>query len=355
MSKNLFTKYILVLSIVPLYISTRDIETLPTFKSNQLYDNNQYYADKLNEERRLFNKFKNSVRPTHSSIKNFLTDTFNNTYYSEFLALDFSHVLNFLSFARQTQEPNRYIRSILRLFSQKIKGTSYINAHAFLNFLDRLSVFLNTLPTTSNQNNIYPKQKNIKPQIKNYLYNYFLSNFDKFKQNPEQELEKISADLSDVANQSLLNNSSANLSNNMSSDISTENLQSHIIRFLELSLNKLIWSPQDQELSWNNLKTISSRLEKLMLNNIIPDMETLNELYWSLIQRYCYFLELAGSELKRESIEKIFNDLQDKQLPLWSLEEQETYTTNKKTYLKNALFTAKASSNAKKLKLMSRF
>lgn len=327
----LIISFISILSQYKIFIKARTLSD----KINQINYNNQDSSQDID----LFRKFLVPIHANHSSIKKFLVNTFNSSYYGEFLALDFSHITSLLSFYDQTQEPKRYIRSILRLFSQKIKSCSYINSYAFLKFLDQLSLILYPIFIDNTQSNVKQKYNHlhIKSQIKECLYNYFLNNFQNFKKDPSQELEKLSVKLSSIATENL------NKDNNQDKDISNLELQHNIIRFLELVLNKLIWSPKDQTESWENLKSIAQRLEKLMINNIIPDIETLNENYWSLIQRYCYFLELFAILLKIETIESIAREVKDKNLPLWTLEEQESLTINKKACLKSVLLTAHAS------------
>ena len=71
------------------------------------------------------------------------------------------------------------------------------------------------------------------------------------------------------------------------------NCAKRLVDFLEIAMAKLIWSPEEHEKIWENVKAISRQLEVLIQHNILNDANDLDDLYWTLIHRFCFFLEIA--------------------------------------------------------------
>ncbi len=266
-----------------------------------------------------------------SNIKCFLRHTYNHPAYAQkFLAVNFSHVKTFLSYTDKSPQPRGYIESVLSLFKQKIKVTPYINSYACIEFLEHMPSLMQEYFNEEKEKQ--EKINNIKELIHEYLY----SNFNRLKHDPEDTLNDMSEKIYDLTVEKP----------NEETDISINKLQQTIISFLETSLNKLIWSPLDQKEIWESVKLIANQLEDLLLQNIIPNIETLDELYWTLINRFCYFLEISGNELNMESYELINNDIITQKSLLWTLKEREPHVTSKYRHLKYHLMLSEAKARA---------
>jgi len=113
-------------------------------------------------------------------------------------------------------------------------------------------------------------------------------------------------------------------------------------------LSKLVWSPEDGEKTWNSVKDISYQLATLVDNNILVDINDLDDLFWTLTYRYCYFLEIAGSDLPLEFFEKVKNDITAQELLFLELEEEDNLFESKASYLTRSLFQAEVKSRAYK-------
>jgi hypothetical protein len=314
MSNNRLLVYLM--GIVAFFIS------LSNAQHTKIVKEKQYYTERLEV-------FFRPIKYTQSSIQCFLKHTFNNPNYAQrFLSLNFSHVYTFLSYTNQSELPRTYIKSVLKLFNQKLKSTTYINAYAFLELLDTMPDMLK---------NFFVPEKNLndkKDLVKQCLYDFLLNNFKDLKENPDAALSSLSDKIIDITE------------NKKQEDISIEELQYTISQFLDTALSKFIWSPEDQQEIWESVKITAHKLESLLINNMIPNTETLDDLYWSLIHRYCYFLEMAGSELKPDCYTVMNTDLATKKLSLWYLDEQEAYITTKAERLKHSLIDAEVRSRA---------
>jgi len=281
---------------------------------------------------------------TRSSMKCFLKHTYNNNLYiNHFLPLNFSHIITLLSYSSQNEFPREYISKILSLFSKKLKATNYINIYAFIELLENM---LSILKEYSKDDDI----ENKKDIIKTSIYVYLSNNFNLFKQDPYKALDEISNDIYQKLYQ---NNDTLKDEYSQNYDILLSRFQLNIFNFIDLCLNKIIWAHQDQEEVWNSVKYISLILKNYFEFNIIPDIDLLDELYWSITHRFCYFLDIAGSELNKEFYDLIYKDIESLNCELFNLEESEEYIKTKLDYIKEFLIIAEAKANAYKNGIVS--
>lgn len=275
------------------------------------------------------------IQLSAAGIDAFLRTTFNNPIYtSDILPHDFSHFIQLLQHSKSmTQHRRAFVKSVIKLFGNKIKGAQYINAYAF-------SVMLDQIPDLFEE---YFSLKRIldpahsRKKVYSILEETFLNKFDQFKEKPREFLDTLSHDIIE------------NLQKDtelITEDISIEQLRQSIVRFLEMCVTKLVWSPEDHEAIWDSVKKISKQFEVLIDRTIITDSSDLDDLYWSLIHRFCFFVDITGSDLPIEFYEKIRNDIATQQLLLLELDEQEKSIEPKLAHLKRALFNGEAKKRA---------
>lgn len=299
-------------------------------KDTQKGFENQYIAQTGSPA--LYDIFFRPIDFNRTSIKNFITRSYNHPAYAHnFLALNFSHIGTFLSYADQSIQPRSYAKSIFKLFGQKLKATPYVNAYALLELVQQLPALVK--PLASPEAEKAAKQE----EIKRCLYNFLLKNFKKLKENPDDALEQLSSNLYDIS-------TSKNTKDDQ--DISVYELQKAIEQFLEIALNKVIWSPYDQQDIWLSAKEFSYKLEELLTVNGLAGTQELEELYWSLIHRFCYLLATSGSELTQDTYAAVQQDLAHEQLLLLSLKEQESFITSKREHVEQAVMAAQVTAAA---------
>jgi len=266
-------------------------------------------------------------------VASFLRHVFNHKDYIEVLPHNMNHLMQLLQNAKDTHQTRAYAKSVIKLFSNKLKAVSYINAYTF-------SQILGQLPETLSIHFVYKRPDTFdsyKEMINNILYETFLSKYESFKKDPTEFFGSLSHEILDTLQQDLPDTQE---------DISTDDLRQTLIRFLEISLNKLIWHPDEHEKIWENVKIISHQLKTLMEHNILNDTNDIDDLYWSLIHRFCYFLQIAGPQLSVEFYETIKNDLANQQLLLLELEEQEELIETKRDCLTLAILEGQARKQA---------
>jgi ribosomal protein S15P/S13E len=249
----------------------------------------------------------------------------------------FSYLNTLLDHFSKAHKDHSDMRSAIKLFHNRSKRLEYTNAYKISEFLDRLPNNLRSYMTPQQYKGsltFYDETTfdRFTGQVRSMLVTDFSTQFDLFKKDPELFVAKIAQ----------------KIARNAQEEIDIELLRSTVIRFLELSIGKLIWSPKDSEKTWDSVKHISKQLSNLVEANIINDLDDLDDLFWSLIHRYCYFLDLTGSILPNNFYAYIKNDINNSRLLLFTLEEQDEFIKPKIEYLKITL--AKAEANTHKVR-----
>ncbi len=257
-------------------------------------------------------------------------------YIQDILPNDFSHLIQLLEHGHKTNKPIAYVNTILNPFANMLKGAEYVNAHALVTLLKLLPDLLHhyfipqqarkvLTDTTLLAGEMYER---FSQTTNSMMYTKFASDFEFFKQDPETFLRDLSGQIGNAAQE----------------EVQIEKLRHATIRFLDTCLSKLIWSPEDGHETWNSVKLISETLAELIESNVIEDPNDLDDLYWTLVHRYAFFLDLAGPQMHPESYQQVKQDIAHQNLLLFDLEEQDSWIETKAMYLSRVLFKAEAKS-----------
>ncbi len=259
-------------------------------------------------------------------INSFLKDIFNTpSYIQDFLPNNFFHMIEFLHHGNHTGKDSLYVKSVIRLFSNKAKASTYINAYA-------MSDLLAQLPALLEQHFIISVDKSfdsLKDIIYEIQYQTFSQNFPEFKADHETFLKSLSQQIENAAE-----------------------LRKLITIFLEVSLSKLVWNPQDQFDTWQTTKLIADQLTALHRRTIITDLEDLNSLFITLLERYCFFLDLTSDHLAISTFEKIKEDIHIYPTSLLALAEQEQSLETKMQRFTRCLADLEAKARAREAGLI---
>ena len=256
-------------------------------------------------------------------MNHFLKNVFSNPLYAQdFFPNNLFHIIELLQYGTKTGKDKKYVKSIFYLFSNKMKACSYINAYSFSGMLPQMSILLEPYMAIETSRSV----ESLKDIIFEMQYHTFKTQFPEFKLNPDSFLTNLSQEIADAAE-----------------------LRKVITVFLEISLNKLIWSPEDQFESWQNTKIIADYLVELYRKNMLMTIEDLDSLFITLLERYCFFLDIAGTHLEVATYEKIKDDIHNNYTPLLDLEEQEQYIESKMQRFMRCLIEQEAKARAKEL------
>ena len=254
-------------------------------------------------------------------VSRYLKDTFNTPLYAqEILPNNFFHLIELFQHGAETNKSKEYYESVLRLFTNKLKASSYINAYAFHDLLTQF------VPLLGKQFVVDASKafESLKDVINEMLLSTFVAKFPDFNANPGTFLESVSQDLQHAVEMRKL-----------------------LMFFLETSLNKLVWNPQDKEKTWDSVKKIAEQLNKLYKHSMVSDQDDLNNLYISLIERYCFFLDITSNQLPSSCYQKIKDDINSHKLAFLELAEQEQYLETKSQRMLRAAFEGEAKARAR--------
>ncbi|MFT6765460.1 MAG: hypothetical protein ACJAZS_000337 [Alteromonas naphthalenivorans] len=278
------------------------------------------------EDEKKLNLFFNRIEFTHSGISSFFAHTFNRREYgADFLPHNFTHLAQFMEYGQQAGQSPEFTEGVLRLFNQKLKMSSYVSAPAFERLL------LQTTPYFEYQ--LAQKEMPLWQEIKTHVTHAFKSKFTFLQQNPLRFFDDLSKELSDKV---------------IAQATTPERVRFTLLRLLTSTSDKLVWSPVDQAQTWASFKSIGSAIERLHKKKVIPDELDANDLYWSLVERYAYFMELVGSQLDLETCEKIKQDLKDRKVAWLETPEQEAGLQKKVERLAEVLIETEAKIRASK-------
>jgi|GEM_PF-1501577 hypothetical protein len=255
-------------------------------------------------------------------------------YRQDILPNNFGYLSQLLQHGTNTKQTPEYAQNVLSLFSKLLKGSEYVNSYVFSNLVagmpDMLKFYLNSYQLESAGTLLLSGDldmlERMERTISHLVFNKFTQDFDTCKQSPKLFLDDLSHRVFAATTQ----------------EVTMELLRQTLVRFLEVGLSKLVWSPHEAEKSWESVKTLSQQLATLMEYNIIGDLNDLDDLYWSLLHRYRYFIELHGSDIDLAFYQKIKADITAKNVMLLELEEQETFIESKASCLLSTVLAQEA-------------
>lgn len=259
-------------------------------------------------------------------------------YRQHILPNNFSYLMQLLEYGSKTGQSREYAQNVISLFSKLLKGSEYANSYKFSELLnqfpDHLKHYFSGYKLESQSQLILANDldmlERLEQTVTSIVYNKFAKDFASCKSNPEQFLKDLSHRIVQATSQ----------------EVNMEQLRQMVIRFLEVGLSKLVWSPRDEEKSWESVKAISHQLAKLMEYNIIDDINDIDELFWTLVHRYRYFLELHSTDMPLTFYHQIRKDIQNQKLILFELEEQESFLQTKASCLLGTVIAQEAKKRA---------
>ena len=261
-------------------------------------------------------------------------DLQSNTYIKNILPYDMQYITTLLEHGNRTHQSRPYYQSVFRLFTNLFKRTPCLNATSFEQCVAQVPRLIKkqfeatVAHTILNQIQVKDLElvHRFQAMVNGMLFQSLSTQYDCFKKDPELFLNNLSQTITSIAQE----------------EIEIEQLRVAIVRFLELGLGKVAWSSETIEESWVSVKQLSRSIMQLFEEKIIDDSCLIDDLLWSLLTRYCYFLEIYATEIPLEFYLMLEKEL-DNQLPAFlTLDEQESFIETKKSYFVRTVMQCKA-------------
>lgn len=272
------------------------------------------------QEHKTINLFMHKIEFDRQGVSLFLQQTLNHKDYStEFLPYSFTHITQFIDFAHTSKQSNAFTEGAFRLFLQKLKNCTFVGSDTIERFLEQSEQALIL--------DLAKEDESLWKHFKKTLSRGFKEKFSLIQHDPLGFFEFISKELSQQVTQTIIN---------------PERTRMTFLRFLQQATDKIMWSATDAEKTWYSFKKLGYHFYILHTQKVIPDDLDANDLYWSLIERYCYFLKLSGTHLSLETCALIKEDLLKNEYPWLNHKEQESGLTTKRERLTTALLETEA-------------
>ena len=275
----------------------------------------------------------------NQSMIKFVKEMYNNKYYSDFLSQDGTHIIDFLNLSCQANLDIESLYTGIRLFYNKIKACELIDDTVIIQVLEPLPKLLGKYFEIEEYK--IPTFDSLSKNIESVILYKFTEHIQDFQQEPNSFITKLSEEIGSIAKKEI-----ETLEKNKEKKEILERLRQIIIRFFELGLSKTMWEPKSYEGIWESVISIANGLQLLGVHGILDHMDDLDDLLWSLVHRFCFFLDLAGSSLPLTFYEEIESDLESKIIFFLEAQELDEGIKTKKDTLIKALLKAKAKAYA---------
>jgi len=162
----------------------------------------------------------------------------------------------------------------------------------------------------------------LQQNLKNRFSHIFTNYLSFFQKNPDAFLDALAEQIAKKTNEVQTQH-----------HVDIESIRKDILRFLETCINKLIWSPGDAYDAWHSINELATQCEYFFGKKLLSDVDAFDDLCWSLIHRFCYFIDIAAPDISQDVFIQIINDIHTQKYILFAIEEQESVMMSKKDFL----------------------
>ncbi len=292
---------------------------LPKPKSNVKVQATELVAEQASkQETDLINFFYRPIDFSSDGISHYFKYVYNHPEYTNYLPHNLSHMIQFLNHGSQTGQSEAFAASVIKLFMQKIKATPYVDAESFVEFLPKFAQAMQ--PYLEKKEATFLQE--VQNVLKDRLVTVFTKYFSYFQKNPDAFMTSLSEQLANQTNQLCT-----------AQHVEVEQLKKDVLRFIEICANKLVWSSKDDLQVWYVCNKLAHETQQCLDKKLLTNQDSFDDVCWSLVHRFCYFLELSAPTLSKDFYDQVIDDLKTKPLILVSAEEQEDLMTKKRAHL----------------------
>lgn len=262
--------------------------------------------------------FSKPIEFTPEGIAYYFKYVYNHPEYIHYLPYNLSHMIQFLEYGIKSGQNETFAASVIKMFLQKMKAVPYVEAESLAEFMPK---FTQSMKPYLDKKEVQFLQE-MQVMIKEKLTQVFSKYFSSFQKNPDAFMGSLAEQIAQQTNQSATKQ-----------HIDVEHLKKDILRFLEICVNKLAWSSKDDIQIWYTCNRLAHECQICVEHKVLCDQNSLDDMCWSLIHRFCYFVELSQGALSNDFYAHVLHDLQTKPLVLVAIPEQEDMITSKKNHL----------------------
>jgi hypothetical protein len=289
----------------------------------------------------------------NESFLEYIKQVYNQRSYAGFLSQNSGHIKDFLEIGRELNLNPEYMYVGTRLFYNKLKEAEIINDTVSLELLPAFATHLET--HFDHQQEEQPKEnlEFIKKHTEEVILYKFTEHFTRFQTNPDTFIDELSHDLASFYRQQE-ETKRQELIKRDSKQETLSRLRSTVIKFFELTISKTMWNTLQPDTIWPSVTAMANGLQSLAQHRVLDHMDDLDDLLWSLVHRFNYYLELTGADLPISFYEKVEDDLIKRNVFFLEAKEQDEGIMSKKQALIEALLKGKTRALAEQDGILTR-
>lgn len=271
------------------------------------------------------------------SFIKYAKEIFNKDYYTKELSQDGTILIQFLELSKEMNVKLDIFYVCMRLFYNKIKECELIDDNVIVYILENMP------PLIDNYFDDKPRVFDltfIKKHIESMILSQLTDHITEFIGKPDIFVSELSNKMA-----KFFKDQQGHLDKVEKRKDLQERLRNMYVRFFEVAIGKTIWNIKHPEGIWKSFIGIANGLQILAQYNIISHMDDLDDLFWSLTRRFCFFLDLVGASLPVSFYQEVEADLANGVVFFLEYQEQDQGIRTKK----DALLTALASSKVKSI------
>lgn len=285
-------------------------------------------------------------------FSSYITNIYNKTGYGKVLSQNGDPIIEILDFCNDLSADSTSVYVCIRLLYNKFKSAeceiiddTVINQ--LLQTLPKLLErhFVTTEPTQ--QENLDFLRRNTEEM----MLSSFINGMPEFQKTPDTFITNLSSNVLQIWQKEIALLQQQHQKSIDQAEMRAR-LRSIVIRFFDLLLNKSIWTFQSYEGIWSSFINTANNLFLLANHSIIDHMDDLDDLQWSLVHRFAWFLDFAGAALPSSFYEEIESDLNNNLVAVLETPEQDPGITTKKETLLRALAIGRTKSVAQEKGIM---
>ncbi|MGD1997910.1 MAG: hypothetical protein PVJ92_03290 [Candidatus Dependentiae bacterium] len=265
----------------------------------------------------------------------FVSKMYNSAQYADHLSQNATHVTELLHLAGQYGLGQEAVYTGLRLFHNKLKEADIVDDTAAEHMLAEFPKLLEKFFTASEPATQKPSSLHSPAKV---MENMLLAEFTAHVQQPKVELDQFFSGLA----RKMANAVPQQKPHDNDQLLMRERLRTQVVSFLEQVIGKTMWYPQNYESIWDSVTSMAHHIHMLGANGVLNHSDDIDNLHWSLVHRFSFFLDQYGARLPRSFFATIRDDIERKQVFFLNAPELDDGINTKRKTLLDALTRAEA-------------
>lgn len=250
------------------------------------------------------------------------------------LAQDGTYIHSFFQIASELNLNKENVLVGTRLLNNALKQCEFIDDSVIHQIMHPLPGFLEKYFDEESKKE--REQLELEQQIKNAMTINISSNLEDFIKNPEHIINKTATEIATMSFAKATEQQRA-----LDEHDTQERLRQNVLKLIENILSKQLYNRHAPESIWPSVMKTAHDIYKLAVHKTIKDSDDLDDCYWTLTHRFCWFLDFVGSSLPVSFYKEIEEELNDGTVFFVELGEADEGIKTKKEFLTEAVAQAK--------------